>query len=45
MQYYLDQATAGALAAAFNDATIALFLGKSTPEQVCKTLTDAAAKQ
>src|SRR6476469_10151935 len=45
MQYYLDQATAGALAAAFNDATIALFLGKSTPEQVCKTLTAAAAKQ
>ena len=45
MQLYLDQATAGPLAAAFNDATIALFLGKSTPEQVCKTLTDAAAKQ
>ena len=45
MQYYLDQATAGALAAAFNDATIALFLGKSTPEKVCQTLTDAAATQ
>ena len=43
--YYLDQATAGALAAAFNDATIALFLGKSTPEKVCQTLTDAAATQ
>ena len=36
---------AGALAAAFNDATVALFLGKSTPEKVCQTLTDAAAKQ
>jgi raffinose/stachyose/melibiose transport system substrate-binding protein len=45
MQYYLDQATSGALAAAFNDATIALFLGKSTPEKVCQTLTDAAATQ
>jgi raffinose/stachyose/melibiose transport system substrate-binding protein len=45
MQYYLDQATSGALAAAFNDATIALFLGKSTPEKVCQTLTDAAAAQ
>ena len=45
MQYYLDQATAGALAAAFNDATIALFLGKSTPEKACQTLTDAAATQ
>ena len=43
--YYLDQATAGPLAAAFNDATIALFLGKSTPEKVCQTLTDAAATQ
>ena len=45
MQLYLDQATAGPLAAAFNDATVALFLGKSTPEKVCQTLTDAAAKQ
>jgi raffinose/stachyose/melibiose transport system substrate-binding protein len=45
MQYYLDQATAGPLAAAFNDATIALFLGKSTPEKACQTLTDAAATQ
>ena len=25
------------------DATIALFLGKSTPEKVCQELTDAAA--
>ena len=45
MQYYLDQATAGPLAAAFNDATVGLFLGKSTPEKVCQTLTDAAATQ
>jgi raffinose/stachyose/melibiose transport system substrate-binding protein len=45
MQLYLDQATSGGLAAAFNDATVALFLGKSTPEKVCQTLTDAAATQ
>ena len=32
-----------ALSQAFNDATIALFLGESTPEEVCQTLTDAAA--
>jgi raffinose/stachyose/melibiose transport system substrate-binding protein len=45
MQLYLDQATSGPLAAAFNDATVALFLGKSTPEQACQALTDAAATQ
>jgi raffinose/stachyose/melibiose transport system substrate-binding protein len=45
MQLYLDQATSGSLAAAFNDATVALFLGKSTPEKACQTLTDAAATQ
>ncbi|HEX5012688.1 MAG TPA: extracellular solute-binding protein [Candidatus Limnocylindrales bacterium] len=44
MQLYLDQATSGALSQAFNDATIALFLGQSTPEEVCQTLTDAAAE-
>ena len=43
MQLYLDQATSGGLSQAFNDATIALFLGESTPEEVCQTLTDAAA--
>jgi len=43
MQLYLDQATSGGLSQAFNDATIALFLGASTPEEVCQTLTDAAA--
>ena len=43
MQLYLDQATSGALSQAFNDATIALFLGESTPEEVCQALTDAAA--
>ncbi len=45
MQLYLDQATSGGLAAAFNDATVALFLGKSTPEEACQALTDAAATQ
>jgi raffinose/stachyose/melibiose transport system substrate-binding protein len=44
MQLYLDQATSGALSQAFNDATIALFLGQSTPEEVCQTLTDAATQ-
>ena len=43
MQLYLDQATSGGLSQAFNDATIALFLGESTPAEVCQTLTDAAA--
>ena len=43
MQLYLDQATSGGLSQAFNDATIALFLGQSTPAEVCQTLTDAAA--
>ena len=43
MQLYLDQATSGALSQAFNDATIALFLGESTPQEVCQALTDAAA--
>jgi len=44
MQLYLDQATAGAISQAFNDATIALFLGESTPEEACQALTDAAAE-
>ena len=44
MQLYLDQATNGPLAAAFNDATVALFLGKSTPEKACQAMTDAAKK-
>ncbi|MDF2735080.1 MAG: putative transporter substrate binding protein [Chloroflexota bacterium] len=43
MQLYLDQATSGGLSQAFNDATIALFLGESTPAEVCQALTDAAA--
>jgi raffinose/stachyose/melibiose transport system substrate-binding protein len=43
MQLYLDQATSGALSQAFNDATIALFLGESTPAEVCQALTEAAA--
>jgi len=30
---------------AINEATIALFLGKSTPQKVCQAITDAAAAQ
>ena len=45
IQLYLDQATSPALGAAINDATIALFLGASTPEQTCQAITDAAAAQ
>jgi raffinose/stachyose/melibiose transport system substrate-binding protein len=44
MQLYLDQATSGALSQAFNDATIALFLGQSKPADVCSALTAAAAQ-
>ena len=43
MQLYLDQATNPELGQAFNDATIALFLGRAHPEEVCQALTDAAA--
>jgi ABC-type sugar transport system, periplasmic component len=45
MQLYLDQATSPAMGSAINDATIALFLGGSTPAQVCQAITDAAATQ
>ena len=45
MQLYLDQATSPAMGTAINDATIALFLGASTPDQVCQAITDAAAAQ
>ena len=45
MQLYLDQATSPALGAAINDATIALFLGGSTPAAACQAITDAAAAQ
>ncbi len=45
MQLYLDQATSPAMGQAINDATIALFLGKSTPEKVCQAISDAAATQ
>jgi raffinose/stachyose/melibiose transport system substrate-binding protein len=45
MQLYLDQATAGTLGQTFNDATMALFSGASTPEKVCQAITDAAATQ
>jgi raffinose/stachyose/melibiose transport system substrate-binding protein len=45
MQLYLDQATSPAMGTAINDATVGLFLGKSTPEQVCQAISDAAATQ
>jgi raffinose/stachyose/melibiose transport system substrate-binding protein len=45
MQLYLDQATSPAMGSAINDATIALFLGASTPDKVCQAITDAAAAQ
>ena len=46
MQLYLDQATSpGPWARRFNDATVALFSGASTPEKVCQAITDAAATQ
>jgi raffinose/stachyose/melibiose transport system substrate-binding protein len=45
MQLYLDQATSPAMGNAINDATIALFLGKSDPATVCKAISDAAAAQ
>ena len=45
MQLYLDQATSPAMGTAINDATIALFLGASTPAKVCQAITTAAAKK
>jgi raffinose/stachyose/melibiose transport system substrate-binding protein len=45
MQLYLDQATSPAMGTAINDATAALFLGKSDPAKVCKAISDAAAAQ
>jgi len=45
MQLYLDQATSPAMGTAINEATIALFDGKSDPAKVCKAITDAAAAQ
>jgi raffinose/stachyose/melibiose transport system substrate-binding protein len=45
MQLYLDQATSPAMGAAINDATVALFLGASTPEEVCQAITTAAASE
>ena len=44
MQLYLDQATSPAMGTAINEATIALFDGKSDPAKVCKAITDAAAR-
>ncbi len=45
MQLYLDQATSPAMGTAINEATVALFLGASTPDKVCQAITDAAAAQ
>jgi len=45
MQLYLDQATSPAMGTAINEATVALFLGASTPEKACQAITDAAAAQ
>jgi raffinose/stachyose/melibiose transport system substrate-binding protein len=42
VQLYLDQAYAPAVGAAVNDAVQQLFAGKATPEEVSKTIRDAA---
>ncbi len=43
IQLYLDQATDSAMGTAINKATVALFLGASTPEKVCQEITTAAS--
>ncbi|MGA3057334.1 MAG: extracellular solute-binding protein [Candidatus Limnocylindrales bacterium] len=45
MQLYLDQFTSPAIGSAINDATIALFLGASTPAKVCQAITTASTKK
>jgi raffinose/stachyose/melibiose transport system substrate-binding protein len=45
MQLYLDQATSPAMGSAINDATMGVFAGQSTPDQVCQAITAAAAAQ
>jgi raffinose/stachyose/melibiose transport system substrate-binding protein len=42
VQLYLDQAYAPAVGAAINDAVQGLFAGKSSPQDVAKTIADAA---
>jgi raffinose/stachyose/melibiose transport system substrate-binding protein len=44
IQLYLDQATNSAMGLAINKATVALFLGASTPEKVCQDITTAASQ-
>ena len=44
-QLYLDQATTPALGAAINDAIAELYAGTGTPEDVAKTIADAAKTQ
>jgi raffinose/stachyose/melibiose transport system substrate-binding protein len=43
IQLYLDQATSTELGNVINDAVATLFAGSGTPEQVTKTISDAAA--
>jgi len=43
VQLYLDQVTTPKVGSAINDATIALFLGASTPEKVCQAITTVAS--
>jgi raffinose/stachyose/melibiose transport system substrate-binding protein len=45
VQLYLDQATSPEMGKAINDATAGLFAGKSSPEEVCQAITDAAQSQ
>ena len=42
VQLYLDQAYAPAVGQAINDAVQELFAGKASPEEVAKTIADAA---
>ena len=42
IQLYLDQATSSDMGTAINKATVALFLGASTPDKVCSDITTAA---
>ena len=44
-QLYLDQATTPALGAAINDAIAELYAGTATPEEVAKTIAEAAKTQ
>jgi raffinose/stachyose/melibiose transport system substrate-binding protein len=43
VQLYLDQATTTELGNVINDAVATLFAGSGSPDQVTKTISDAAA--